>query len=42
LAAEYAALKRRLAGAMPDDREGYTAAKTRFITKVQHRHDDQV
>jgi GrpB-like predicted nucleotidyltransferase (UPF0157 family) len=42
LAAEYAALKRRLADAMPDDREGYTAAKTSFVTKVEHRHDDQV
>jgi len=35
LAAEYAALKRRLADAMPDDREGYTAAKTTFITNVE-------
>jgi GrpB-like predicted nucleotidyltransferase (UPF0157 family) len=34
LAAEYAALKRRLADAMPDDREGYTAAKTTFIRNV--------
>jgi GrpB-like predicted nucleotidyltransferase (UPF0157 family) len=39
LAADYAALKRNLAGQMPDDREGYTAAKTTFITAVQARLD---
>lgn len=31
-AAEYAALKRRLAGEHPDDREAYTAAKAAFVT----------
>jgi GrpB-like predicted nucleotidyltransferase (UPF0157 family) len=41
LADEYAALKRRLAAAMPDDREGYTAAKTAFVTAVDDRHDDR-
>jgi GrpB-like predicted nucleotidyltransferase (UPF0157 family) len=41
LAAEYAALKRRLADAMPEDREGYTAAKTAFITNVEDRHADR-
>jgi GrpB-like predicted nucleotidyltransferase (UPF0157 family) len=35
VAAEYSALKRRLAGRMADDREGYTAAKTTFITRVE-------
>lgn len=30
-AAEYAALKRRLAGEHPDDREAYTAAKAAFV-----------
>jgi GrpB-like predicted nucleotidyltransferase (UPF0157 family) len=39
LAADYAALKRDLAGQMPDDREGYTAAKTAFITGVEARLD---
>jgi GrpB-like predicted nucleotidyltransferase (UPF0157 family) len=34
LAAAYAALKRGLAERMPDDREGYTAAKTAFVTRV--------
>lgn len=35
LAADYATLKRDLAERMPDDREGYTAAKTSFITRVE-------
>lgn len=35
LAADYAALKRELARRMPDDREGYTAAKTTFIRSVE-------
>jgi GrpB-like predicted nucleotidyltransferase (UPF0157 family) len=35
LAREYAAHKRALASTMPDDREGYTAAKTRFIERVE-------
>jgi GrpB-like predicted nucleotidyltransferase (UPF0157 family) len=37
LAFEYAALKRTLAERMPDDREGYTAAKTAFITAAEAR-----
>lgn len=35
LAAEYAALKRDLARRMPGDREGYTAAKSAFIRRVE-------
>jgi GrpB-like predicted nucleotidyltransferase (UPF0157 family) len=35
LARRYAALKRELAGRMADDREGYTAAKTSFIRRVE-------
>ncbi len=35
LAAGYAALKRELAQRMPDDREGYTAAKAAFIERVE-------
>lgn len=35
LAADYAALKRELARRMPEDREGYTAAKTTFIRSVK-------
>lgn len=35
LAREYAALKRGLAERMADDREGYTAAKTSFIRRVE-------
>jgi GrpB-like predicted nucleotidyltransferase (UPF0157 family) len=35
LAAAYAALKRDLAGRMQTDREGYTAAKTAFITRTE-------
>lgn len=35
LAADYATLKRDLAERMPDDREGYTAAKTAFIARVE-------
>lgn len=35
LAAAYAALKRELAGPMQTDREGYTAAKTAFIRRVE-------
>lgn len=38
LAIEYAALKRSLAERMPDDRDGYTAAKTAFINEAEaHR-----
>lgn len=37
LAVEYAALKRDLAERMPDDRDGYTAAKTAFITQAEAR-----
>jgi GrpB-like predicted nucleotidyltransferase (UPF0157 family) len=38
LATAYAALKRSLAERMTDDREGYTAAKTAFITEARaHR-----
>lgn len=33
-AAEYAALKRKLAAAHPDDREAYTAGKTEFVVRV--------
>jgi len=35
LAAAYARLKRDLAGPMQTDREGYTAAKTAFITRTE-------
>jgi GrpB-like predicted nucleotidyltransferase (UPF0157 family) len=35
LASEYASLKRTLADRMPDDREGYTAAKTAFIRRAE-------
>ncbi|MGH2851649.1 MAG: GrpB family protein [Solirubrobacteraceae bacterium] len=35
LARRYAALKRALAARMPDDREGYTAAKTGFIERAE-------
>ncbi|HEY5639925.1 MAG TPA: GrpB family protein [Dehalococcoidia bacterium] len=34
-AAEYAALKRRLADEYGSDREGYTEAKTGFITRIE-------
>lgn len=34
LAQKYADLKRDLARQMPDDREGYTAAKTAFISQI--------
>jgi GrpB-like predicted nucleotidyltransferase (UPF0157 family) len=34
LAARYAALKRRLAAAHPDDREAYTAAKGAFVAEA--------
>jgi GrpB-like predicted nucleotidyltransferase (UPF0157 family) len=37
LATAYVALKRSLAERMADDREGYTAAKTAFITAVEAR-----
>ena len=33
--AEYAALKRRLAAEFGSDREGYTEAKTEFITRIE-------
>lgn len=34
LAAEYAALKRRLSAQFRDDREGYSAAKSDFVHRV--------
>jgi GrpB-like predicted nucleotidyltransferase (UPF0157 family) len=42
LAADYATLKRDLAEQMPDDREGYTAAKTTFITRVESGFGEHV
>ena len=41
LAVEYAALKQELAGQHFDDREGYTAAKTAFITRVTSTLQDE-
>ena len=35
VAGEYAALKRRLAAEYRSDREGYTEAKTEFITRIE-------
>ena len=35
VAGEYAALKRRLAAEYGSDREGYTEAKTEFITRIE-------
>jgi len=35
-----AALKRDLAERMSDDREGYTAAKTQFISRVESNLDE--
>lgn len=37
LASDYAALKRDLAKRLADDREGYTAAKTAFVERVEAR-----
>ena len=41
IAAEYAALKYRLARIHPSDREAYTAAKGPFIARVLHRLAEQ-
>jgi GrpB-like predicted nucleotidyltransferase (UPF0157 family) len=38
VAAEYAALKRRLAVAFRDDREGYNEAKTEFVLRIITRN----
>ncbi len=41
-AADYAQLKQRLAVRFADDRNGYTAAKTEFITRILEAEDEPI
>jgi GrpB-like predicted nucleotidyltransferase (UPF0157 family) len=39
IAAEYLALKRKLAASFPNDREAYTSGKTEFVTRILNECD---